>query len=167
MAPHHIMIPLYPGKDVKDADRIPGKYFGKHWLAGLLFWLQCQFIWKYEYIRVEFLFEYVYYIKDEQALEQICAMNIDVTEKLPIKQACEAMEDYLTECDIDNEWDVFFKGDPAGLRIRVRIERYEDDQEEDVRRHLRQFKKFHGYDIVILHVPNGYIAVFPWDREVS
>ena len=158
---------MHLGQDIKDNDKIPGKYFGKHWFAGLLFWFQCQFIWKCEYIRVEFLFEYVYYIKDEQALEQICAMNIDVTEKLPIKQACEAMEDYLAGCDIDNEWDVFFKGDPAGLRIRVRIERYEDDQEEDVRRYLRQFKKFHGYDFVIIHVPNGYIAVFPWDREVS
>ncbi len=94
-------------------------------------------------------------------------MTIDVSEKLPIKEAVEAMEDFLDGCDIDNECDVFFKGDPAGLRIRVRLERYEDDTQEDITKYLIQFKKFHGYDIVILHVPNGYIAVFPWDREVS
>ena len=158
---------FYAGQETRDHDRIPGRYFGKHWLAGLLFWLQCHLVWKCEYVRVEDFFEYVYYIKNEQALEQICNMTIDVSEKLPIKEAVEAMKDFLDGCDIDNEYDAFFKGDPAGLRIRVRIERYEDDQEEDIRRHLRQFKKFHGYDIVILHVPNGYIAVFPWDREVS
>jgi len=158
---------IYSGEDTKDKDKIPGKYFGRHWFVGLLFWLQCHFVWKCEYVRVEDFFEYVYYIRNEQALEQICNMTIDVSEKLPIKDACEAMGDYLAECEIDNEWDVFFKGDPAGLRIRVRIERYEDDKEENIRRHLRQFKKFHGYDFVIINVPNGYIAVFPWDREVS
>ena len=45
-------------------------------------------------------------------------MTIDVSEKLPIKEAVEAMEDFLDDYDIDNELDVFFKGDPAGLRIR-------------------------------------------------
>jgi len=158
---------IYSGEDIKDKDKIPGKYFGRHWFAGLLFWLQCQFIWKCEYIKVEFLFEYVYYIENEQALERICTMSIDVSEKLPIKEACEAMEDFLDGCDIDNKCDVFFKGDPAGLRIRVRIERYEDDKPEDIAKYIRQFKSFHGYDCVILHVPNGYIAAFPKDREMS
>jgi hypothetical protein len=158
---------IYSGQDINDRDKIPGKYFGKHWFAGLLFWLQCQFIWKCEYIRVEFLFEYVYYIRDEQALEQICTMTIDVSENLPIKEACEAMEDYLDDCNIDNEYDVFYKGDPAGLRIRVRIERYEDDTREDIKPYIYPFKKFHGYDVVILHVPNGYIEAFPKDRELS
>jgi len=158
---------LYTGKDIKDKDRIPGKYFGKNWLSGLLFWLKCQFIWKCEYIKVEFLFEYVYYIKDEQALEQICTMSIDVSENLPIKEACEAMEDFLDSCDIENEYDVFYKGDPAGLRIRVRLERYEDDVREDITKYLYQFMSFHGYDVVILHVPNGYIKAFPKDMELK
>ena len=94
-------------------------------------------------------------------------MSIDVSEKLPIKEACEAMESFLDTCEIDNEYDVFFKGDPAGLRIRVRIERYEDDKPEDITKYIRQFKSFHGYDVVILHVPNGYIEAFPKDRERS
>ena len=158
---------FYTGQDTQDRDRIPGRYFGKHWFAGLLFWLHCYFVWKCEYVRVEDFFEYVYYIKNEQALEQICNMSIDVSEKLPIKEACEAMEGFLDTCEIDNEYDVFFKGDPAGLRIRVRLERYEDDREENIRKYLRQFTSFHGYDFLILHVPNGYIEVFPKDREVS
>ena len=94
-------------------------------------------------------------------------MTIDVSEKLPIKEAVEAMEDFLDDCEIDNECDVFFKGDPAGLRIRVRIERYEDDTREDIKKYIYQFNKFHGYDVVILHVPNGYIEAFPKDRELS
>tara|TARA_R100000234_G_C4871992_1_gene123698 strand:+ start:131 stop:415 length:285 start_codon:yes stop_codon:yes gene_type:complete len=94
-------------------------------------------------------------------------MSIDVSEKLPIKEACEAMEDYLYECDIDNDWDVFFKGDAAGTRIRVRLERYEDDTQEDITKYLYQFNNFHGYNFVILHVPNGYIKVFPIEMELS
>ena len=100
-------------------------------------------------------------------MEQIYNMTIDVNKKLPIKEACEAMEDYLDECEIDNEWDVFYKGDPAGLRIRIRLERYEDDTEENIRKYLYKYMKFHGYDFVILHVPNGYIKAFPKDRELS
>ena len=121
----------------------------------------------FPHIKLEFLFECVYYIKDEQTLEQIYNMTIDVNKKLPIKEACEAMEDYLDECEIDNEWDVFYKGDPAGLRIRIRLERYEDDTEENIRKYLYKYMKFHGYDFVILHVPNGYIKAFPKDRELS
>ena len=160
------MITFYTGQNTQDHDRIPGKHFGKHWFAGLLFWLQCHFVWKCEYIRVEFLFEYVYYIKNEDALEQICALDLEnMEEKLPIKEACKAMEKYLAGCEIDNEYDVFFKGDPAGLRIRIRIERYEDETQEDITKYIYKFKNFHGYDCVILHVPNGYIEVFPHDRD--
>ena len=158
---------FYAGQETRDHDRIPGRYFGKHWLAGLLFWLQCHLVWKCEYVRVEDFFEYVYYIKIEQALEQICNMTIDVSEKLPIKEAVEAMEDFLDGCDIDNEYDVFFKGDAAGLRIRVRLERYEDDTIEDITKYLYQFKSFHGYNFVILYVPNGYIEVFPKEMELG
>jgi hypothetical protein len=158
---------FFTGQETQDHDRIPGRYFGKQWLSGLVFWLQCHLVWKCEYVRVEDFFEYVYYIRNEQALEQICTMSIDVSEKLPIKEACEAMEDYLDGCDIDNEWDVFFKGDPAGLRIRVRIERYEDDTREDIKPYIYPFKGFHGYDVVILHVPNGYIEAFPKDTELG
>ena len=156
---------FYTGQDTQDHDKIPGKNFGEHWFAGFLFWLQCHLVWKCEYIRVEDFFEYVYYIKNEKALEQICAMSNDVTEKLPIKEACEAMEVFLDSCVIDNEYDVFFKGDAAGLRIRIRIERYEDETQENIGKYVYQFKRFHGYDCMILHVPNGYIEVFPHDRN--
>ena len=95
-------------------------------------------------------------------------MTIDVSEKLPIKEAVEAMEDFLDDCDIDNDFLTYSsKGDPAGLRIRVRLERYEDETQEDITKYLYQFMKFHGYDVVILHVPNGYIEAFPKDRELS
>ena len=94
-------------------------------------------------------------------------MSIDVSEKLPIKEACEAMEDFLDGCEIDNEYDVFFKGDAAGLRIRVRLERYEDDTIEDITKYLYQFNSFHGYNFVILYVPNGYIEVFPKEMELG
>jgi len=94
-------------------------------------------------------------------------MTIDVSEKLPIKEAVEAMEDFLDSCDIDNEYDVFFKGDAAGTRIRVRLERYEDDTVEDITKYLYQFNNFHGYNFVILHVPNGYIEVFPKETELG
>ena len=103
---------FFTGQETRDRDRIPGRYFGKRWLSGLVFWLRCHLVWKCEYVRVEDFFEYVYYIKNEEALEQICNMTIDVSEKLPIKEAVEAMEDFLDDCDIDNEYDVFFKGDP-------------------------------------------------------
>jgi hypothetical protein len=158
---------FFTGQETRDHDRIPGRYFGKNWFAGFVFWLRCTFLWKCEYIKVEDFFEYVYYIKNEQALEQICTMSIDVSEKLPIKEAVEAMEDFLDGCEIDNEYDVFFKGDPAGLRIRVRLERYEDDTREDITKYLYQFRSFHGYDVVILHVPNGYIEAFPKDMELG
>ncbi len=94
-------------------------------------------------------------------------MSIDVSKKLPIKEACEAMEKYLATCEIDNQYDVFFKGDPAGLRIRIRLERYEDDVRESITEYIYKFTSFHGYDVVILHVPNGYIKAFPKDMELG
>ena len=75
-------------------------------------------------------------------------------------------QDFFSGCVATSYgYDVFFKGDPAGLRIRIRLERYEDDREENIRKYLRQFTSFHGYDFLILHVPNGYIEVFPHDRD--
>ena len=64
-------------------------------------------------------------------------MSIDVSEKLPIKEACEGNgRTILTGVILTTKWDVFFKGDPAGLRIRVRIERYEDDTREDIKPYI-------------------------------
>ena len=86
-------------------------------------------------------------------------------EKLPIKEACMAMEKYLGQYDIDNQYDIFSKGDAAGVRIRLRLERYEDGTAEDLPKYISKFRSFHGWDVIILHVPNGYIDAFPSDRH--
>ena len=59
------LLRIAPGYDVADMDGIPGKDFGPNWISGLLFYLYRLKWCRDEYVRVEYFFEYVHYLTEE------------------------------------------------------------------------------------------------------
>ena len=66
------------GEIIQSPDGIPGRDYGHNWLSGLLFYLKC--VRRHPYVRVEYFFEYIFYLTEDEYYQRIVENETNVLE---------------------------------------------------------------------------------------
>lgn len=110
------LLRIAPGYDVEDMDGIPGKDFGPNWIRGLFFYLYRLKWCRDEYIRVEYFFEYVHYLTEDD----VNARNVLADGRLDRVMAYITADIALNDTDLSppitskEGWEWFFKNLQGG-----------------------------------------------------